>query len=50
MLINTCCNYESLIAYELCPECHEQCDWEVIDVVAEVDQVQKQLLKDRNER
>ena len=25
-------------------------DWEVIDVVAEVDQVQKQLLKDRNER
>lgn len=31
MLINTCCNYESQIAYELCPECKERCDWEFID-------------------
>lgn len=31
MLINTCCGYESEITYDLCPECHEHCDWEVID-------------------
>jgi len=31
MLINTCCGYESEISYDLCPECHEHCDWEVID-------------------
>lgn len=31
MLINTCCGYESYTAYEICPECKEHCDWEVID-------------------
>jgi hypothetical protein len=31
MLINTCCGYESHTAYEICPECKEHCDWEVID-------------------
>jgi hypothetical protein len=31
MLITTCCNYESEIYYELCPDCKEHCDWEVID-------------------
>jgi hypothetical protein len=31
MLINTCCGYESHTAYELCPDCKEHCDWEVID-------------------
>ena len=28
MLINTCCGYESEISYDLCPECHEHCDFE----------------------
>jgi hypothetical protein len=27
MLINTCCGYESEISYDLCPDCHEHCDW-----------------------
>jgi molecular chaperone DnaK len=31
MLINTCCGYESEISYDLCPECHEHCDWEDLD-------------------
>jgi len=31
MLINTCCGYESEISYDLCPECHEHCDWENLD-------------------
>jgi len=31
MLINTCCSYTSYTAYELCPDCKEHCDWEVID-------------------
>jgi hypothetical protein len=31
MLINTCCSYESRIAYDLCPECQEHCDWEDLD-------------------
>jgi hypothetical protein len=31
MLINTCCGYGSHIAHELCPDCKEHCDWEVID-------------------
>ena len=31
MLINTCCGYESEITYDLCPECHEHCDWEELD-------------------
>ena len=31
MLINTCCGYASNITHELCPECKEHCDWEVID-------------------
>ena len=31
MLITTCCSYPSNTAYELCPDCLEHCDWEVID-------------------
>lgn len=31
MYINTCCNYESYTQYDICPECKEHCDWEVID-------------------
>jgi hypothetical protein len=31
MLINTCCGYESRIAYDLCPDCQEHCDWEDLD-------------------
>lgn len=31
MLITTCCGWESHIAYDLCPDCHEHCDWEIID-------------------
>jgi len=35
MLINTCCGYESEISYDLCPECHEHCDWEDEDELEE---------------
>ena len=31
MPISTCCGYESEISYDLCPECHEHCDWEDLD-------------------
>lgn len=31
MYINTCCGWESDYPSELCPECHEHCDWEQID-------------------
>jgi hypothetical protein len=31
MYINTCCGWETNYPTELCPECHEHCDWEVID-------------------
>lgn len=31
MYINTCCGWESNITYDLCPECKEHCDWELLD-------------------
>ncbi|MGI9138567.1 MAG: hypothetical protein ACR2IM_05960 [Sediminibacterium sp.] len=43
MLINTCCGWESDIAYDLCPECHEHCDWEDLDELEEDIQAENQL-------
>ena len=31
MYINTCCGWESNTTYDLCPECKEHCDWELLD-------------------
>jgi len=31
MYINTCCSWEINYPTELCPECHEHCDWEDLD-------------------
>lgn len=31
MYINTCCGCESNTTYDLCPECKEHCDWELLD-------------------
>jgi len=31
MYINTCCGWETDYPSELCPECHEHCDWEDLD-------------------
>ena len=31
MYINTCCGWESDTTYDLCPECKEHCDWELLD-------------------
>ena len=32
MLISTCCGaYTDYPEIDICPECHEHCDWEVID-------------------
>ena len=42
MLINTCCSYESRIAYDLCPECQEHCDWEDMEEDDE-EEIQKDL-------
>ena len=42
MLINTCCGYESEISYDLCPECHEHCDWEDLD--------EEEIAKDQKEQ
>lgn len=42
MLINTCCGYESEIAYDLCPECHEHCDWKDLD--------EEEIAKDQKEQ
>jgi hypothetical protein len=56
MLINTCCSYESRIAYDLCPECEEHCDWEDLeedeeeiqnDVNAE-NQIEEELINKQN--
>lgn len=41
MLINTCCSYESRIAYDLCPECEEHCDWE--DLEEDEEEIQKDV-------
>jgi hypothetical protein len=41
MLINTCCSYESRIAYDLCPECEEHCDWE--DLEEDEEEIQKDI-------
>lgn len=42
MLINTCCGYESEISYDLCPECHEHCDWEDLE--------EEEIAKDEKEQ
>ena len=46
MLINTCCSYESRIAYDLCPECEEHCDWE--DLEEDEEEIEKDQ-KEQNE-
>jgi len=48
MLINTCCSYESRIAYDLCPECQEHCDWEDLeeDELEEDRQTENQIDED----
>jgi hypothetical protein len=48
MLINTCCGYESEISYDLCPECHEHCDWE--DLEEEESTLEEQRLDEEIER
>ena len=48
MLINTCCGYESEISYDLCPECHEHCDWE--DLEEEEPTQEEQRLDEETER
>lgn len=30
MYINTCCGWESYTQLDICPECKEHCDWELI--------------------
>ena len=45
MLINTCCSYESRIAYDLCPECQEHCDWEDME-----DEDEEEIAKDQKEQ
>lgn len=44
MLINTCCSYESRIAYDLCPECQEHCDWE------DLEEDEEEIAKDQKEQ
>lgn len=44
MLINTCCSYESRIAYDLCPECQEHCDWE------DEEEDEEEIAKDQKEQ
>ena len=44
MLINTCCSYESHIAYDLCPECQEHCDWE------DLEEDEEEIAKDQKEQ
>jgi hypothetical protein len=43
MLINTCCGYESEISYDLCPDCHEHCDWEDEDNLEADRQTENQI-------
>jgi hypothetical protein len=43
MLINTCCGYESEISYDLCPDCHEHCDWEDLDELEADRQTENQI-------
>lgn len=46
MYINTCCGWESYTQLDLCPECKEHCDWELIeeDQIVE-DIINEQLLE-----
>lgn len=56
MLINTCCGYESEISYDLCPECHEHCDWEDLDEEEiakdqiEQNEMDEQMLREAEEK
>jgi hypothetical protein len=56
MLINTCCSYESRIAYDLCPECMEHCDWEEEDEEEiakdqkEQNEIDEQMLREAEEK
>lgn len=56
MLINTCCGYESEISYDLCPECHEHCDWEDLDEEEiakdqkEQNEIDEQMLREAEEK
>jgi len=47
MYINTCCGWESYTTYDLCPECKEHCDWELIkeDQIVE-DQINEDLINE----